>query len=266
MITSADGTTIGYRTTGSGPGLIVIHGAMETAKGYQGLADALAQDFTVHVIDRRGRGDSGPHAPEHSLGTEVEDVRAVQHATGAQRLFGVSSGAVIALESALELEGVTHVAAYEPPINAMQRKGEVFRRFEREVADGQPFEALATVLRGLEVGPPWLRLLPRTVLVAMMRKFAEGEEADVAALVPTASYDFGIVEKGSTNLERFTALNGKVLLVGGKKSPRYLREALRQLQTLVPQASSALLSGANHNSSTENPQLVVPTLRKFFRY
>jgi hypothetical protein len=51
--------------------------------------------------------------------------------------------------------------------------------------------------------------------------------------------------------------------VAGTSSPRHLRKALHQLQTLLPQATAALLSGANHNSSTESPQLVVPTLKSF---
>jgi pimeloyl-ACP methyl ester carboxylesterase len=263
VITSADGTTIGYRSTGSGPGLIVIHGALETAKGYQGFAAALAEDFTVHVVDRRGRGESGPHDPAHSLKTEVDDIRAVQAATGAQRLFGVSSGAVIALEAALQLENITHVVAYEPPINAPGRKDHVFRRFEQEVADGQTFEAMATILNGLEVGPRWLRLLPRKVLAGLMRKLADGDEEDLVALVPTVRYDFRIVRQGSANLERLKALDSRVLLLGGTKSARYLKEALQQLQTLLPQATSAQLGGANHNSSTESPQLVVSTVRSF---
>lgn len=110
MITSADGTTIGCRSTGTGPGLLVVHGVLDTSHVYQDLADELASDFTVHVVDRRGRG-------EHGLLAEVEDVWAVLEATGAGRVFGVGSGAVIALEAALRLSGITHVAAYEPPIS-----------------------------------------------------------------------------------------------------------------------------------------------------
>src|ERR1017187_1850028 len=57
----ADGTTTGYRTTGRGPGLILLPGALLTARDFDGLARALGgRGFTVHPADRR-RG--GPRAP-----------------------------------------------------------------------------------------------------------------------------------------------------------------------------------------------------------
>jgi pimeloyl-ACP methyl ester carboxylesterase len=262
LVNSQDGTAIGYRTTGSGPGLVAVHGAIESAAGYQGFADVLGEWFTVHVIDRRGRGLSGPHGEAHTLRTEVEDVRAVVEATGSQRLFGVSSGALIALEAALTVPGISHVAAYEPPITAPGRKDHVFERFEREVRTGRSAEAMVTILTGLEVGPRFLRLLPRPLLVTMMRRFMEGED-DVVGLLPTALYDFRVVEEGSKDLERFTALPGEVLLAGGSRSPRYLKDALVALEGLVPNATRVELRGADHNSSTERPQLVAAVLRGF---
>lgn len=263
--TSQDGTPIGYRTTGSGPGLVVIHGAMETSSGYQEFAEALADEFTVHVIDRRGRGLSGPHGVEHSLKTEVEDVKAVVEATEAQRLFGVSSGALIALESALKLDGITHVAAYEPPITAPDRKSHVFERFENEVANGKNPKALVTILTGLEVGPWWLRLLPRPILAALLLKLAADDGEDIAGLLPTVRYDFRIVEEGSANVERFKALKTTTALLGGSRSPRYLKDALEILKSLLPHAVKTELRGADHNSSTERPERVVPALKSFLK-
>ena len=60
-IVSKDGTTIGYRQLGRGPGLIVLHGAMESARSHMQFAEALAPSFTVYLPDRRGRGLSGPY-------------------------------------------------------------------------------------------------------------------------------------------------------------------------------------------------------------
>jgi pimeloyl-ACP methyl ester carboxylesterase len=257
------GTQVSYRTTGTGPGLVVIHGAMETSKGYQKFAEALADEYTVHVIDRRGRGTSAPQAADHSLKTEVEDVKAVVEATGAQRLFGVSSGAVIALESALAIPGITHVVAYEPPITAPDRKRHVFERFETEVANGKTAEAMVTILIGLEVGPRWLRLLPRPLLTALVRRLADNDEEDIAGLLPTVPHDFRIVDEGSTNLERFKALDASAALFGGSRSARYLKDALATLQNLLPDAERVELRKADHNSSTESPQLVVPELKRF---
>ena len=94
-VTSADGTTIGYRSFGAGPPLLVLHGAMQSGLSHRDLAGALADRFTVVLPDRRGRGASGPFGAGWSLDREVEDVAALVAGTGARLAFGVSSGAII---------------------------------------------------------------------------------------------------------------------------------------------------------------------------
>ena len=90
-VTSRDGTPIGYLKTGRGPAVVILHGSMESARSHTLLAQALAGDFTVYLPDRRGRGMSGPHRPDHSVRTEVEDLQAVLAESGAQAAFGVSA-------------------------------------------------------------------------------------------------------------------------------------------------------------------------------
>jgi pimeloyl-ACP methyl ester carboxylesterase len=75
---SKDGTTIGYLTVGSGPSVIVIPGALSMANGYITFAHSLAEHFTVHTIERRGRGESGPQGNDYSIIKEREDVLALQ--------------------------------------------------------------------------------------------------------------------------------------------------------------------------------------------
>ncbi|MGC2333419.1 MAG: hypothetical protein WA581_18360, partial [Candidatus Acidiferrales bacterium] len=53
-VVSKDGTAIGFRRRGSGPGLILVHGAMQTSRSFTKLAAALSDSFTVCVPDRRG--------------------------------------------------------------------------------------------------------------------------------------------------------------------------------------------------------------------
>ena len=55
---SLDGTIIGYRQYGTGPGVVLVNGAMGVAQNYHQLATALADSFTVYSPDRRGRGMS----------------------------------------------------------------------------------------------------------------------------------------------------------------------------------------------------------------
>jgi pimeloyl-ACP methyl ester carboxylesterase len=77
-VPSADGTVIGYHTVGLGPPLIVVGGALRAAEDYLALAHALAERYSVHVVDRRGRGLSGPQGPRYGIARECEDLLAVK--------------------------------------------------------------------------------------------------------------------------------------------------------------------------------------------
>ena len=74
---SGDGTTIGYCSLGEGPGLVVVGGVLSRGSEHLALAQLLAQDFEVHVMDRRGRPKSGPQRPGHSVDDECADLIAV---------------------------------------------------------------------------------------------------------------------------------------------------------------------------------------------
>src|SRR5262249_10074320 len=113
-VISADGTTIGYRQVGQGPGLILLHGGMIASQNFARLGHALADVFTVIIPDRRGRGRSGPFGTNYGIARECEDVDALVRKTGAANVFGLSSGAIIALFAAAAVPGIRKVAAYEP--------------------------------------------------------------------------------------------------------------------------------------------------------
>ncbi len=51
------------------------------------------------------------------LRTETEDLAALHDASGAHYVFGLSAGAVIAIETALHRQDITKLALYEPPLS-----------------------------------------------------------------------------------------------------------------------------------------------------
>src|SRR5262249_26634869 len=102
-VTSADGTTIAFDRSGSGPALVLVGGAFQhraldprTAQ----LAELLASQLAVYHYDRRGRGDSGD-TPPYAVEREIEDLAAlIDDAGGSASVFGMSSGANLALRAA----------------------------------------------------------------------------------------------------------------------------------------------------------------------
>lgn len=139
VVASADGTPIGYLRTGRGPAVVALHGSNESARSHTQFALALADEFTVCLPDRRGRGLSGPHLPDHSMRTEVEDLQAVVAHSGAQKVFGVSVSALITLQAARTAPAIRQVAVYEPAL-LMDTSGTYtswMHRFDQEMTHGQ---------------------------------------------------------------------------------------------------------------------------------
>ena len=105
VVESADGTPIAYERLGTGPGVVLVQGAMGTVRTFRDLSTCLATQMTVYVAERRGRGASGPPGARYGVDREVEDLAAILAATGSQRVFGLSSGAMITLHAARTLRG-----------------------------------------------------------------------------------------------------------------------------------------------------------------
>lgn len=251
---SRDGTRIGYRVFGSGPGIVLLQGAGADATHYAELAEALAPRFTVVLPDRRGRGGSPkPFDPGHRIERDVEDVAAVLEATGAETVFGLSSGAMIALEAGRTLPAVRRLAVYEPPFLPGGLPPEGVRRIVSAVARGDLATALATALRISGTAPPPLRVLPAPA-ARLLAAVALRIDALVARggtrlrdLAPGLPYDFADVSSRDTRMADFAAIDVPVLLLSGTASPAYLQQGVRDLERLLPHARRVVLEGLGHS-------------------
>ncbi|MBG0857683.1 alpha/beta hydrolase [Streptomyces spinoverrucosus] len=117
-----DGATLHYETRGQGPLLLLIPGGTGGAASFDGIADALATEYTVATYDPRGMSRSTLDDPE-------AEQRVAEHADDAfrmlellspgepARVFGASAGAIAALHLlAAHPERIERVVAHEPPV------------------------------------------------------------------------------------------------------------------------------------------------------
>ncbi|MGK8488245.1 alpha/beta fold hydrolase [Nocardia asiatica] len=147
-VVSADGTSIGYRSMGSGPGVIVVGGALCTAQDYLPLAAELARSCTVHLVERRGRGASGPLGHDYSLRKEVDDLLAVHTGTGARLAFGHSYGGLAILETVRSSPVFDRIALYEPGTPGGHVPTEWMAPYRARLAAGDPNGAFAHFVQG----------------------------------------------------------------------------------------------------------------------
>jgi pimeloyl-ACP methyl ester carboxylesterase len=276
-VTSRDGTTIGYRRFGGGPGLVLLHGSMSSGAHHVELARLLSDTFTVFVPDRRGRGLSGPYRPGDDLQQELEDVAALLDATGTTNLWGLSSGACIALHAARTKSTIRKVAIFEPPLLPDRARAAAFlTQFDDEMARGKLGAAMITAMRGAEMGPASFRALPkwltaRLVMMGMAQEAKQpaGPYPTMRELAPTLHADFAIVAESSGRLDAYRSIRAGVLLMGGSKSPAYLKRALTDLTRVLPGAKRIELEGLDHAASWNSdvrghPEPVAQALRRFF--
>jgi pimeloyl-ACP methyl ester carboxylesterase len=276
-VTSRDGTTIGYRVFGRGPGVVLVHGTASSGHNHVQLAEALADAFTVIVPDRRGRGLSGPYGANDGIDQEVEDLEALLSATGARNVFGVSSGGIICLHAALTLPAIDKAAIFEPPFfqeDALPKA--LLARFDAEMAQGKVAAALITAMRGAQMGPPIFNAMPRwlaerltTGFMASEAKKDSGGYVSMRDLAPTLHYDFQLVADMGRPIRAFAAIRADVLLLGGSKSPAYLKAALDDLERVLPGARRVEFPGLDHAASWNRdrggrPEPVAQELRRFF--
>lgn len=255
---SRDGARIGWQQLGRGPALVVNHGGARAAKHYRELARCLASRFTVVLMDRRGRGASGPAGPGYGLATEIEDLAAVMQATGAERVFGHSGGAAFALEAARVLP-IRELALYDPPIAvALDWVADLQRAVER----GQRGRAMATVIRGLQLGPAMPRWLLAPLCGLMMRGAAG---AEMMALFGTLPREARVIEPLIREPARYADVRCPTLVLVGGKSPAFLARGADRLHDALPDARRVVLEGVGHNGpDQEAPVRVAEQLAAFF--
>jgi pimeloyl-ACP methyl ester carboxylesterase len=259
-VLSKDGTEIAFDRIGHGLPVILVDGALcYRGMGPSGpLAELLAQDFTVFTYDRRGRGDSGDTAP-YAVEREVEDIAALlSEAGGTAFVWGISSGAVLALEATNRLSGIKKLALYEAPFivdHSRSATQDNWTRIGEAVAANRRSDAVRLFMK--MVGVPDL-------FIALMRLMPVWSK--LKAVAHTLPYDGALVQDNQRGAPlpagRWTSVTVPSVVMDGGKSPAWMRNANRALASVLPNAQYRTLEGQSHML---NAKAHAPVLVEFFK-
>jgi pimeloyl-ACP methyl ester carboxylesterase len=259
------GGTLACHTVGTGEGLVIVHGAMQSGTSQADLAELLAPLYTVHLVDRRGRGRStAPVAA--AADREVDDLKAVVEATGARRVMGVSSGAILSARVALRVPSLERLVLFEPPLSIDDSmRLERTAAFDAALAGEDLGRAMAVAMRIAEMGPPWMFRLPIPLLAMMSRRMLTPERKPLALGLEA---DVAIIRANAERVADFAAITTPTLVLDGTATRPYLRKAAAVLADTIPGARRVSLDGLFH-AATQNrdefgsPESVLPTLLEF---
>ena len=258
-VQSADGTTIAFDKRGKGPALILVDGALqhrtidsETAR----LGKRLSEYFTVFHYDRRGRGDSTDTQP-YAVEREIEDIDAITtEAGGSAYLFGISSGAALAMESAIKLgDKVKKLAMYEAPYNDDEVARQAWKSYRKQLADvvaqGRRGDALALFMLLTGMPPDHLD---------RVRQHPMWPIWEATAL--TLAYDAAVMgEDASVPSEKVAQVTVPTLVMDGSASFPFMHVTAKALANAIPDARHRTLEGQSHEVEAA---VLVPVLVEFF--
>lgn len=254
FVTSKDGTRIAYERRGSGPHLVFVAGALGTKdfSFVQNYVRAMEPHFTVINYDRRGRGESTDTQP-FAVQREIEDIEALVKAVGPLHVFGISSGAALALEAAAGGVPMLSVIAFEPPYMVAGHRRPAHVEYEGRVkaliAEGRRDEALKLFMR--TVGLPG-------IMVAIMRLLPMWRK--LRPVAHTLPYDAAALSGFEPPVKRLAAIRVPTLAVFGEKTPKALQEGTRFVAKTIPGAELRSIPKQSHNLK---PATIVPLLMEF---
>lgn len=253
VVRSHDGTQIGYRQLGSGPALVMVHGAWASGDAWLEVARRLAGQRSCYVMDRRGRGRSADGA-SYGIDREIEDVEAVLEVAGPDAsLLGHSSGAIYALEVARRVP-VSRLVLYEPPLRWRgPRAASFLQRFRAEVDAGR-LEGAATLFFREEarLGEDELSMLQSTPVWPKM-----------TARAWTCLREWEAILGAGLQEERYREVSVPTLLMAGTETTGHPSFATSQLEDLLPDVRTAMLDGQGHMANHAVPDVVAETVGSF---
>jgi pimeloyl-ACP methyl ester carboxylesterase len=263
---SQDGTTISYLSMGSGPAVIVVPGALSLARDYTAFARALAEHFTVHIIERRGRGLSGPQGNDYSIVKECEDVLALQHRTGASLLVGHSFGGFVALEAARNTRAFARIAVYDPGVSI---DGSIpagwIPGYEKKLAEGKKLDAFVEFVRAMS--PQSAGKTPSWLMKRLLPLFMDSHDLKLKlSLLQETLREHKEEIRLDNTYENYRQISASVLLMyGGKDQIPHAERNVQRLAAILSQSEIREFPTLNHFGINEgSPREVAGAVSAYF--
>lgn len=256
-IHSKDGTPIAIYRSGAGMPLVLVHGGLSLGVRWTPLLPLLEQNFTVYIVDRRGRGGSGDQEP-FAIEREFEDIAAVVESIGEPvNLLGHSYGALCCLEAARLTNKIRKLIAYEPPLfdeNLRASVSELAREFQTLLNAGKREDVY---------------IMFNTRLVGMPVHEIEVQRAQPdlwnarMAIVHTVVRELGAAANYQFSAEHFRSVTTPVLFLLGNESPQWLKASTEMFRAVLSNSRVVVMPNQRHIAMDTASDLFVREVTNF---
>src|SRR5690606_6700723 len=244
--TSKDGTKIAYSKTGNGKPLILVDGAFCHRKfgANEKLPQYLSDNFTIYSYDRRGRSESGNTLP-YSPQKEYADLQAgINEAGGNAYVYGISSGAALALEAANAGVKMEKLALYEAPYITDNSRSPLPENYLKALTEfteqGENGKAVKYFMR-TGIG------LPAFVVWMMQLMPAWKQMKQLAHTLPYETEIHGDTCPGKpVKKEKWSKVDIPTLVISSSKGAKWAQNSMQHLATVLPHAQHHTLPGQSH--------------------
>lgn len=243
---SKDCTPITYESGGRGPPLILVHGTVIDHTYWEPVRAEIENHFSVTILDRRGRGDSGDTLP-YSIQREFEDVAAtVENMGGPVDVLCHSYGALCSLEAGLLTDNIRRIVLYQPPIYTyigILYPHDALDRYNAYLEEGRNEEAIMMIYE-IRDAPPDEVELHRSLPNWRSRLLS-------AATIPLELFG---ARGFKFNPHRFRSMNVPTLLLLGTESTPFYKAATEAVHSSLPNSLMSMLPGQGHEAIITAPE------------
>lgn len=262
---------ITYRTAGSGPVLLLIHGMAGSATTWRQVMPALAERFTVLAPDLLGHGRSDKPQGDYSLGAFACTLRDLLVALGHDRatVVGQSLGGGVALQFAYQYPERTERLALVGSGGLGREVNPLLRWLSLPGSDAVLRLACAAPVRGAieAVGGAAARvgLHPAPVVTELWRSYASlGDDAARRAFLRTLRAVVDPRGQAVSAANRLhLAAEVPTLLVWGDADPIIPVDHALAAHTSIPGSRLEIFEGVGHYPHCEAPERFVEVLCDF---
>lgn len=240
-----DSARLRFRSEGSGPAVLFVHGWALDMDMWDAQVRALAPAYRVIAFDRRGFGLS---TGQPGIESDVDDVQYLLGALDVQRtaIVGMSQGARVALRVALKVPGLVACLVLDGPPserlpNPVGDADDVPMEIYRQLARQQGVAAF----RQQWAHHPLMRLQTSdpaalSVLLTMIGRYPGRDLLNAES--PASSIG-----------QRLDSIAASVLVINGEHDTSARIAAGSAMTSLLPRARRSIVPAAGHIPSLDNP-------------